>query len=788
MANVTITQLPTASALNGTEAVPVVQNGVTVQTTTGAIQATSNLSTYPFLMTQATVALGASRYITTGAGMTTVDGGAGSTFAVNLVGAPLALVTSGTGFQVKTGSTTLINRSVAVSGSGLSIYNGSGISGDPTISLSGIVANLASVSGIGLLTVNGTVVSQTTITGTTNSITITNGNASGGAPTIAIADNPVLTGTGGITVPVGTTAQRAGTNGTLRYNTSTATFEGYANGSWGAIISGSGVATFSAGSTGLTPSTPTAGGIVLAGTVNVASGGTGANTLTGYVIGNGVGVMTASTTIPTTDLSGTITNAQLANSIITIGSTAVSLGGTITSLAGVTINGSTNTLTNIANASLTNSSVTVGTTAISLGASSLTLGGLTTVTVTQDPVSALQLATKQYVDNIAQGLDVKGSVVNASTVNFTASYSNGTLGVGATLTNTGTLVAFSADGITNSVGERVLIKNQTTSAQNGIYTVTVAGSVSVAWILTRATDMDIWAEVPSSFTFVETGSVYADTGWVCTSNAGGTMGTTAITWAQFSGSGSGVSSITFGSTGLTPATTTTGAVTVGGTLATTNGGTNLTSFTSGGAVYATSTSVLTTGTLPTASGGTNLTAFTSGGAMYATSTSALTTGTLPNTAGGTGQSSAFTQYGVTYASSTTVLATTSAGTSTTVLHGNASGAPTFGAVSLTADVSGTLPVTNGGIGVGTLTGLAYGNGTSAFTVATGAQVVAVIGSTAVTNATNATNLALTAGSGATNYITFASSATGNQPQYTSSGLTFNATNSTITSGISGGTF
>jgi hypothetical protein len=788
MANVTITQLPTASALTGTEAVPVVQNGVTVQTTTGAIQATSNLSTYPFLMTQATGALGASRYITTGAGMTTVDGGAGSTFAVNLVGAPLALVTSGTGFQVKTGSTTLINRSVAVSGSGLSISNGSGISGDPTISLSGIVANLASVSGIGLLTVNGTVVSQTTITGTANSITITNGNASGGAPTIAIADNPVLTGTGGITVPTGTTAQRAGTNGTLRYNTSTATFEGYANGSWGAIISGSGVATFSAGSTGFTPSTPTAGGIVLAGTLNVASGGTGANTLTGYVIGNGTAIMTASATIPTTDLSGTITNAQLANSAITIGSTAVSLGGTITSLTGVTINGSTNTLTNISNASLTNSSVTIGTTALSLGATSLTLGGLTTVTVTQDPVSALQLTTKQYVDNIAQGLDVKGSVVNASTANFTASYSNGTLGVGATLTNTGSLVAFSADGITNSVGDRVLIKNQSTSAQNGIYTVTVAGSGSVAWILTRAVDMDIWAEVPSSFTFVETGSVYADTGWVCTSNAGGTMGTTAITFVQFSGSGSGVSSITFGSTGLTPSTTTTGAVTVAGTLATTNGGTNLTSFTSGGAVYATSTSVLTTGTLPTASGGTNLTAFTSGGAMYATSTSALTTGTLPNTAGGTGQSSAFTQYGVTYASSTTVLATTSAGTSTTVLHGNASGAPTFGAVSLTADVSGTLPVANGGTGVATLTGLAYGNGTSAFTVATGAQVVAVIGSTAVTNATNATNLALTAGSGATNYITFASSATGNQAINTSTGLTFNATNSTITSGISGGTF
>lgn len=118
----------------------------------------------------------------------------------------------------------------------------------------------------------------------------------------------------------------------------------------------------------------------------------------------------------------------------------------------------------------------------------------------------------------------------------------------------------------------------------------------------------------------------------------------------------GVSTISFGSTGLTPSTATSGAVSVAGTLANTNGG--------------------------------------------------------------TGQSSAFTQYGITYASTTTVLATTAAGTSTTVLHGNASGAPTFGAVSLTADVSGTLPVANGGSGATTLTGVLKGNGTSAFTAAT----------------------------------------------------------------------
>jgi len=77
-----------------------------------------------------------------------------------------------------------------------------------------------------------------------------------------------------------------------------------------------------------------------------------------------------------------------------------------------------------------------------------------------------------------------------------------------------------------------------------------------------------------------------------------------------------VSSITFGSTGLTPSTATTGAVTVAGTLATANGGTALTSFTSGGALYATSTSALTTGTLPVASGGTAQTSFTAGRVLY----------------------------------------------------------------------------------------------------------------------------------------------------------------------------
>lgn len=129
-----------------------------------------------------------------------------------------------------------------------------------------------------------------------------------------------------------------------------------------------------------------------------------------------------------------------------------------------------------------------------------------------DPTQALGAATKQYVDNVAQGLDVKGSVRAATTANITLS------------------AAQTIDGVSLVAGDRVLVKNQTTASANGIYVV-AAG----AW--TRATDMDSWAEVPSAFTFVEQGTTQADTGWVCTSDQGGTLGTTPITWAQFSGAG-----------------------------------------------------------------------------------------------------------------------------------------------------------------------------------------------------------------------------------------------------------
>ena len=223
--------------------------------------------------------------------------------------------------------------------------------------------------------------------------------------------------------------------------------------------------------------------------------------------------------------------------------------------------------------------------------------------------------------------------------------------------------------LTNDGAVTLSNTNGTSAATNIVSSLTGAGTASAQFAIIKVTGTLTTAKV---ITAPSTSKTYlivnSATGSTVTLKASGQTGISVAVGetatAYFNGTdyvkvastvvAANVASITFGSTGLTPSTATTGAVTVAGTLANTNGS--------------------------------------------------------------TGQSSAFTQYGITYASTTTVLATTAAGTSTTVLHGNASGAPTFGAVSLTADVSGTLPVANGGTGLTTLTAgyIPYGNGTSAF--------------------------------------------------------------------------
>jgi len=229
---------------------------------------------------------------------------------------------------------------------------------------------------------------------------------------------------------------------------------------------------------------------------------------------------------------------------------------TTDTLTNKTISGSNNTLSNIGNSSLTNSSITIGTTSVSLGATSNTLAGVqqldvdniridgNTISTTDsngdlalspngtgrvdvsgsriiglaEPVDDTDAATKGYVDAARSGLDVKQSVRAATTeaITLASELENGDV----------------IDDVTLVTGDRVLVKHQSTASQNGIYVVQASGAA------VRATDFDGAGEVSGgAFTFVEEGTVNADSGWVVTSNGAIIVGTDAIDWVQFSGAG-----------------------------------------------------------------------------------------------------------------------------------------------------------------------------------------------------------------------------------------------------------
>ena len=140
------------------------------------------------------------------------------------------------------------------------------------------------------------------------------------------------------------------------------------------------------------------------------------------------------------------------------------------------------------------------------------------ITGLADPTADADAANKGYVDGVAQGLDVKDSVVATTTANGTLStaFANGQ----------------SIDGVTLQTGDRILIKNQTTASQNGIYNVNASGAPS------RATDMATGGNAAGAFVFVEQGTTNAENGFVCTSDTGSAVvGTNNLTFAQFSGAG-----------------------------------------------------------------------------------------------------------------------------------------------------------------------------------------------------------------------------------------------------------
>jgi hypothetical protein len=320
---------------------------------------------------------------------------------------------------------------------------------------------------------------------------------------VTVGGNLAVTGTSTLT---GTLTATAGLSGPLTSSSATIT-GGTIN---GAVIGGSSAQAITG--TTVTASTGFVGGL----TGNVTGNTTG--THTGAVTGNVTGNLTGNVSGNVTTATGTSTF----NNVTIDGTLDMSSGtvGTITGLATPTNASDAATKGYVDTADALKLNLTGGTLSGALAMGTNKITGLGTPTADADAV------TKAYVDAIAQGIDAKASVVAASTANLTLSG------------------AQTIDGVSVIAGDRVLVKDQTTASANGIYL-----CASGSW--TRTTDADTYAELVAAYTFVEGGTTNGNNGFICTIAPSGTLGTTAITWAQFSGAGQVIAGTGMSKTGNT---------------------------------------------------------------------------------------------------------------------------------------------------------------------------------------------------------------------------------------------
>ena len=259
------------------------------------------------------------------------------------------------------------------------------------------------------------------------------------------------------------------------------------------------------------------------------AGGAGMDTV---VTDNNVEIQ--ANTLTDSNLSGSagISNSNLANPTTTLGSSVLTLGATETDIAG---------LTSLVIDDITIDGQSVTTTAANKNIN-LTPHGTGTVILPSgyEDRAGFQnqsVANKAYVDQVAQGLDTKPSCKAATTADLVATYNNGTLGVGATLTADFN-GAISVDDIALSVNDRLLVKDQTDATENGIYKVDQVGTGSTPFILTRATPEDQPSELSGgSFVFVEEGTIGSNNGYTFTHTGQPVFGTTDLDVSQFSGAG-----------------------------------------------------------------------------------------------------------------------------------------------------------------------------------------------------------------------------------------------------------
>ena len=568
MANVTITQLPAAGAITGSELVPIVQNGQTVQTTTAAISASPS-QTQTFITVNQEPTLPNSRALSGSTGVGITDNGAQSTLEINLNGVSGSLESSGVGLIAKTGGT-VTGRTLTASGSGLTVTNGNGVSGNPTVALDGALAALAGLSGTGILALQNTSsVGGIQILGTSNQINVANGNGAGN-PTISISDDPTLPGTGAVLMPGGTTAERpSGTAGQVRFNSDTGFMEYYTGSMWANLSAGASIANNIGGG--------------LANEILVQNGPSSTTFITAPTVANTFLEWDGATFTWSANPLGTVTSVDVSGGTtgLTYSGGPITSSGTIT-MAGtlITSNGGTG-LDSYTAGDITYYATGTALSKLGIGSSTFILTSSGTAPQWTDPASiTVSVATNvaggganQIVYNTASGTT---SFISAPTLANTYlewsgsafQWSSNPLG-----TVTSVDVSGGTTGLTTSGGP------VTTSG-----TITLAGTLAVANGGTNQTSyVDGELLIGNS-----TGNTLAKATLTAGTGISVTNGSGSITIAATNNGTVTSVDVSGGTTGLTTSggpVTSSGTITIAGTLITSNGGTGLNSYTAGDLVY-----------------------------------------------------------------------------------------------------------------------------------------------------------------------------------------------------------